>query len=404
LALDFILFDAAHRDRRVKCSRYRLGIYTLIVQPIEESVDWHRFLARPRLPVADSVADDIPRGKSILVTGAGGSIGSALAVRLAKLQPHKLVLLEASESNLHELQPCLYKGEFAGRAARDVVYLGSVTDEALLDEIFAQHQPDWIFHAAAHKHVPLLEDHPLAALANNVLGTHALCMRAEADRSRMVLLSTDKAVAPTSMMGATKRVAELIVLAMGGTAVRLGNVLASRGSVVETFTRQIAQGKPITITDPEAARFWLTVEESIELLISAAAETNDSATDAVLLVPDLVRTHLVGDLAKFVVSQFSPDREILLEFIGLGPGEKKLEVLWAEGEEAAVAGRNGLRRIHTQLMPRKQLEFGLRELRLATGKRDLTEAVAALQSLVPDYSPSQRVIANLKHSSNQVQA
>ena len=399
--MGFILFDMALRGRHVKCSRDHSGIYTLFVQPIEESVDWYRFLARPRLPVANSAAEDILRGKSILVTGAGGSIGSSLAVRLARLSLHKLVLLEASESHLHELQSRFDRSQSAdGR----VCYLGSVIDEALLDEIFVQHQPDWIFHAAAHKHVSLLEDHPLAALANNVLGTHALCLRAQACRSRMVLLSTDKAAAPTSMMGATKRVAELIVLAMGGIVVRLGNVLASRGSVVETFARQIAQGKSITITDPEAARFWLTVEESIELLISAAAEANDSATDAMLHVPDLMRTQLVGDLAKFVVSQFSPGREPLVEFIGLGPGEKKLEVLWAETEEAASESRNGLRRIHTQPMSRTQLEFGLRELQFAIGRRDLAEALIALQSLVPSYSPSQRVIASIRHSSSQVQA
>ena len=383
----------------MKCYREPLGIYTLIVQPIEESVDWYRFLERPRLPVADPAAENILRGKSILVTGAGGSIGSSLAVRLARLSPRKLVLLESSESHLHELQSRFDNSQSADDR---VCYLGSVTDEALLDEIFAQHQPDWIFHAAAHKHVPLLEEHPLAALANNVLGTHALCTRA--GRSRVVLLSTDKAAAPASMMGATKRVAELIVLAMGGTAVRLGNVLASRGSVVETFARQIVQGEPITITDPEAGRFWLTVEESTELLISAAAEASENAMEAMLLVPDLARTHLVGDLAKFIVKQFSPDKDTPVKFIGLGPGEKKLEVLWTEGEEAAVAGRNGLRRIHAQRMPRKQLEFGLRELRLAIGRRDLAEALTALQSLVPGYSPSQRVIANGKHSSNQVQA
>ena len=371
------------------------------MQPIEESVDWYRFLARPRLPVADSAAEQILRGKSILVTGAGGSIGSSLAVRLARLSPHKLVLLESSESHLHELQS---RFDNSHSANDRVCYLGSVTDEALFDEIFAQHQPDWIFHAAAHKHVSLLEDHPLAAMLNNVLGTHALCTRAEADRSRVVLLSTDKAAAPASMMGATKRVAELIVLAMGGTAVRLGNVLASRGSVVETFARQIAQGEPITITDPEAGRFWLTVEESTELLISAAAEASENVMEAMLLAPDLVRTHQVSDLAKFIVEQFSPDKDTPVEFIGLGPGEKKLEVLWAEDEEAAIAGRNGLRRIHTQLMLRKQLEFGLRELRLAIVRRDLAEALTALQSLVPDYSPSQRVIASVNRSSSRVQA
>lgn len=374
-----------------------------MVQLLEESVDWYRFLARPRLPAADSFAEEILRGKSILVTGAGGSIGSSLALRLGKLPLRKLVLLEASESRLHELQPRFDKSISADQDVSDpVCYLGSVTDEALMDEIFTRHRPDWIFHAAAHKHVSLLEDHPLAALANNVLGTLALCTRAEANRSRLVLLSTDKAATPASIMGATKRVAESIVLAMGGTAVRLGNVLASRGSVVETFARQIAQGGPITITDPEAARFWLTVEESTELLISAVAGEN--SMEGLLVVPDLARTHTVGDLAKFVVRQFSPHREIVMEFTGLRPGEKKLEALWAAAEEAEAASRNGLRRVHTQLMSTTQLDLGLQKLRHAIDRRDRLEAFSALQGLVPEYSPSQRVIAHANDLSSQVPA
>jgi FlaA1/EpsC-like NDP-sugar epimerase len=403
--LGFILFDAAYGGLQVKCYRQSLRIYTLIMQQLEESIDWYRYLARPRLPAADSTTEDILHGKSILVTGAGGSIGSSLALRLQRLSPRKLILLEVSESHLYELRSSFEKSTSALRNVTDpVCYLGSVTDEALLDEIFAQHRPDYVFHAAAHKHVSLLESHPLAALANNVLGTQALCMQAKAHGSRVILLSTDKAAAPSSIMGATKRAAELIVLANGGTAVRLGNVLASRGSVVETFARQIAQGGPITITDPEAGRFWLTVEESTELLISAAAEASGRAIETMLLVPDLPRTHTVGDLAKFVVKQFSPRQDIPIEFIGLRPGEKKLEVLWAEAEEAAAAGCRGLRRIHTQMMSRTQLEYELQELRRAVGRRDLTEAVVALQNLVPGYSPSQRVMESVKRSSSQVPA
>ena len=376
-----------------------------MVQPLEESVDWYSFLARPPLPAADSAAEESLHGKSILVTGAGGSIGSSLTLRLQNLSPRKLILLEASESHLHELRSSFEKSTSVDHdLSHPICYLGSVTDVGLLDEIFVQHQPDWIFHAAAHKHVSLLEDHPLAALANNVLGTQTLCMKAERGGSRVVLLSTDKAAAPASMMGATKRVAELIVLAMGGTAVRLGNVLASRGSVVETFAHQIARGGPITITDPDAARFWLTVEESTELLISAAAEASESATESMLLVPDLVRTHLVGDLAKFVVKQFAAGQELPMKFTGLRPGEKKLEVLWAEGEVAATASQRGLRRIHTQLISQTQLEFGLKELQSAIVRRDLPDAVAALQPLVPCYSPSQRVMESVKHSSIRVPA
>ena len=371
-----------------------------MMQEVEESVDWYRFLARGRLPVAGSDAKDLLRDKSILVTGAGGSIGSSLALRLSGLSPRKLILLEASESHLHELQLRL---DPSASGVRDAVcYLGSVRDEALLDEIFVQHRPEWIYHAAAHKHVSLLEDHPLAGLANNVLGTEAVSMRAEAIGSRMILLSTDKAAAPASMMGATKRVAELIVMAIGGTVVRLGNVLASRGSVVETFARQIAHGGPVTITDPEAARFWMTVEESSEVLIAVAAEVRGNGGEAILLIPELAQRHTVGDLAMFMMKELAPHRAISVNVTGLKPGEKKLEVLWADGEEVAAMSRGGLRRIHTQLMARTQLDAGLHELRQTIGARDLQAAVATLESLVPGYFASKRVWTSSAGFSGQV--
>jgi FlaA1/EpsC-like NDP-sugar epimerase len=366
-----------------------LGVYTLTVQQLEESVDWYSFLSRPRLPAADSAVKHILHDKTVLVTGAGGSIGSSLALRMAELPLRRLVLLEASESGLHELQPRLGK---SGCESRVVSCLGSVTDEALLDEIFVQHTPDWIFHAAAHKHVALLEDHPLAALVNNVLGTQRLCKRAESCGGRMVLLSTDKAAAPASMMGATKRVAEQVVLICGGTAVRLGNVLGSRGSVVETFARQISDGGPITITDPEARRFWLTVEESADLLLSAVVEASNNAGEALLLVPDLKQTHRVGDLAQFMVKQLSRHQEIAVECTGLRFGEKMREVLWAETEEVEEASRNGLRRIHTRLMSKPQLESAMEDLRCSIDRRDLAESLVALQGMVPGYIPSQRVL------------
>jgi len=371
--------------------RYRQqpDIYTSMMQEMVESVDWYRFLERARLPVAGSDAADLLRDKSILVTGAGGSIGSSLALRLNELSPRKLILLEASESHLHELQ--LRLDPNSSGTCDAACYLGSVRDEALLDEIFVQHRPEWIYHAAAHKHVSLLEDHPLAGLTNNVLGTEAVSARAESMGSRMVLLSTDKAAAPASMMGATKRVAELIVLANGGVVVRLGNVLASRGSVVETFTRQIAHGGPVTITDPEAARFWLTVEESCELLISAVTEVGEDAGEAVLLVPELAQRRTVGELAMFMMKELAPHQEISVKVTGLKAGEKKLEVLWTDEEDITAISRGGLRRICTHPMTRTQLYPGLHELRQTIGARDLQGAVATLESLVPGYFASQRV-------------
>ena len=240
------------------------------VIPSLEALDWHEFLARPPLPSPTNEVLNAIEGQPILITGAGGSIGSALAMRLAEFAT-SLILLEASETHLFALQ-----NQFAesAAAAAPVTVLGSIDDSSLLDEIFFVHAPRLLFHAAAFKHVPLMEEQPLAAIANNIFGTATLCEAASRHNARIVLLSTDKAVEPASVMGATKRVAERIVLAAGGTVLRLGNVLASRDSVAESFARQIAAGGPLAVTDPAARRYFLTLEEAVSLLIFASAESD----------------------------------------------------------------------------------------------------------------------------------
>ena len=217
-------------------------------------------------PPRQEVLDGLSR-EPIVITGGGGSIGSALALRLGALGSQKLVLLEASESNLYALERDWAAAlETNPRSASPMTpILGSAGDMALLQEVFATHRPRIVFHAAAFKHVPLMEEHPLAAIANNVFATEILTQVAEAHGARVILLSTDKAVEPASVMGATKRVAEQIVLASGGTVLRLGNVLASRDSVTEVFARQIAQGGPVTVTDPAARRYFLTLDEAVSL-------------------------------------------------------------------------------------------------------------------------------------------
>jgi FlaA1/EpsC-like NDP-sugar epimerase len=326
----------------------------------------------------------------ILITGAGGSIGSALALRLASAGA-RIILLEASENSLYDLQQNL-----AAVSSTLDFYLGSVSDRSLLDEILSLHRPRLVFHAAAHKHVPLMEDQPLAAIANNVLATEALV--ASVPNARVVLVSTDKAVTPTSMMGATKRLAEQIVLASGGTVLRLGNVLASRGSVTELFARQIAAGRPLTVTDPAARRYFLTITEAVELLLAAASEPQAPA----LLAPLLPQPHYIADLARFMAGMLAPDRSVAIEFTSLRPGDKECEQPWSQAEIPHPSATTSLVRLHSQLPERSQFQSLLATLHRALQSRDLSNALAAMRALVPDYNPGATILAQCSSTASQV--
>ncbi len=266
-------------------------------------------------------------------------------------------------------------------------YLGNVADRALLDEIFAIHRPRVVFHTAAFKHVPLIEEQPLAAIANNIFATETLITAARAHSARVILLSTDKAVAPASIMGTTKRVAERLVLDSGGTVLRLGNVLASRGSVTEVFARQIAAGLPLTVTDPAARRYFLTITEAVDLLLTAAAEPRSPA----LLAPQLPAPHFIADLARFMAHSLAPNREVALEFTRLRAGDKESEQFWSTNETPHSANANGLIYIDSPLIARDQLQSLLAILREAVQARDLSAVIPALRVLVPDYTPSDAV-------------
>lgn len=359
------------------------------MNPSIESIDWHSFLQRERLPctAAEAVAE-LRRGP-VLITGAGGSIGSALAVRIASVGS-ELILLEASESGLHGLQSRLGGCSEAGKLS---LYLGSAADRGLLTEIFARHRPGVVFHTAAFKHVPLLEEHPLAAIANNVFGTQMVADLAAEHDARLVLLSTDKAVAPRSVMGATKRVAEKIVLASDGVVVRLANVLGSRGSVSGIFAQQIAAGQPLTVTDASAERYFLTLWEAVELLIGAAA-----VGDCAIVVPLLKRAHRIAELAEFMRRMLAPERDVAIEFTGLRAGEKLRERLWAEDEDTSEDAARGRVRIAAQVPSRGWLEGRLRALEESVTRRDVANAIASLRELVPEYEPSAAVRALAKDS------
>jgi FlaA1/EpsC-like NDP-sugar epimerase len=352
-----------------------------------DHLDWLTFLARPRLPSPDLSVLDALYTQSFLITGAGGSTGSALAQRLTAVSPSCLVLLDSSESRLFKLQQ-----EWADRSAPASIkpILGSVADRLLLDEVFTVYAPRIVFHAAAFHHVPLMEQQPLAAVYNNVFGTLRLVRAAGAANARVVLVSADKAVEPASVMGATKRLAEQIVLAAGGTVLRLGNVLGTRDGVTELFARQLAAGRPLTVTDPAARRHFLTIDEAVNMLLIAAVEPGAP----LLLAPEVSAPHYIADLAQFMAQALAPERPIEIDFTALRPGDKEVERLWSSKEFVRPAASHGLLRIESPVPSEAELDGPLANLASAVEARDLHAALALLCELVPEYTPGQVVLAH----------
>lgn len=368
--------------------------------PIDvRSLPWHHFLERPPLPHASLSDLQFLRGSSILITGAGGSIGSALSSLVTTLNPRSLILLNSSELNLNKLVDSLNS---SNPSAKLIPILGNAGDESLLDHIFSSHTPRWTFHAAAHKHLALLETQPLAAIQNNALATWTLAMKCREYNSKLILVSTDKAAAPSSVLGATKRLAEIITLTHGGAAVRFGNVLGSSGSAVEHFAHQLSIGAPITITDPEARRYFITLEEAAHLLLATAAEllqhTNSNGTP--LFAADLSASQSIRSLAKFLASQIAPESHIELQKTSLRPGEKKSELLWSNSESPSTNSRNGLRQLQTPLPAASQFTMQLTHLEHAVASRDASEALRLLQEMVPGYSPSELALSHAQSPSS----
>jgi FlaA1/EpsC-like NDP-sugar epimerase len=302
----------------------------------------------------------------------------------------RIVLLEIAEQALFDVHAELTD---AGHADACVPALGSVDDRTLLTELFDEHRPDLVLHAAALKHVPLMERNPFAAVATNALGTFLLAEVAAAHRTpRFILISTDKAVAPHSIMGVSKRIAEQIVLAHPGfTAIRLVNVLGSPASVGPIFMDQIAHGGPVTVTHPESRRFFLTLDEVTALLAEAIAP---SATG--LLVPDPGEPLRIADLADRMIDALQAGHAPDIVFTAPRPGDKLDESLLSAAERDAGLATPSLRRILTSLAPK--LAAAIRDLQAALDARDLPEMLRAVQHLVPDYEPSNLLRESLAES------
>ncbi len=295
-------------------------------------------LDRPTVGLAVAPVRELVENRRIMVTGAGGSIGSELCRQILKFRPARLILFERYENNLHAIR--LELDAAARRTGKSQIsaVIGDVTDAPAVDAVLQRFRPEIVFHAAAHKHVPLMEENPCEAVKNNVRGTRILAAAAEkAGVDRFIMISTDKAANPTTVMGASKRIAERVVLAQSegsGTSfavVRFGNVLGSNGSVVPYFAEQIRRGGPVTVTHPEVKRFFMLIPEAVNLVLHAAAKAHSGGT-YVLNMGEQIR---IADLAENMIRQAGkvPHEDIKIVFTGLRPGEKLEEELTSSDEQ-----------------------------------------------------------------------
>lgn len=273
-------------------------------------------------------------GKTILVTGGGGSIGSELCRQIASHTPGKLIIFDIYENNAYDIQQEL---NMKYPKLNLIVLIGSVRDYNRIEKIFAAHKPDIIYHAAAHKHVPLMESSPNEAIKNNVLGTYNLVLAADRWKvKKFVQISTDKAVNPTNIMGASKRICEMIVQGLSRqsstefVAVRFGNVLGSNGSVIPLFKKQIEEGGPVTVTDKRIIRYFMTIPEAVSLVLQAGA----FAKGGEIFVLDMGEPVKIDDLARNLIklSGYVPDEDIKIVYSGLRPGEKLYEEILMDEE------------------------------------------------------------------------
>lgn len=363
-----------------------------------ETHEWSDFLRREPLKTNTSELEANIQGKTVLLTGAGGWIGSGLARRIACSGPRLLVLLDNAEQNLHRIHTDL---ENIAGAAAHLPVLADVCDAPVLGDLFEKYRPEIVYHAAAFKHVPLMEANPLAAIRNNAMGTYVLAKTAiRYEARKLMMISTDKAVNPRSVMGASKRLAELVVTSLSNertrmSAVRFGNVLGSPGSVVLLFLQQIERGGPVTVTHPDARRFFLTLHEAIGL-ITAATPLEDAGC---IWVPELGCPLKVVDLAAYLIRIAAPRQGdgIRIVFTGLRAGDKMEEqlVFSCESREPTVVA--GLTRVRGRQVPADELEPALVRLADCLQRRDLAGAIQQLCDMVAEYQPS-KALLDLIHS------
>ncbi|WP_237769493.1 polysaccharide biosynthesis protein [Pelosinus fermentans] len=384
-----VLRKIINECKATKCSVKTLpGMYELIdgkvsVQQLR-NIDLEDLLRRDPVKLDLEEIASYLSGKRVLVTGAGGSIGSELCRQIANMSPKTLTLLGKGENSIYEIDREL-QGKYPDLAIEAII--ADVRDEKRIDSIFKQCKPQVVFHAAAHKHVPLMEAQPSEAVRNNIFGTKAVAEAADRFGAEIfVMISTDKAVNPTSVMGATKRMAELVIQNISKTsytkfvAVRFGNVLGSRGSVIPLFKKQIAQGGPITITHPDMERYFMTIPEASQLVLQAGA----LAKGGEVFVLDMGEPVKIVDMASDLIqlSGLVPNKDIKIQFSGLRPGEKLFEELLTAEEGTTSTKHQKIFVANLRKVDEQKLYHGLTMLKNET-RAD--QVITILMNLIPTY-------------------
>ncbi len=350
-------------------------------------VDIEDLLGRKPIELDMKGISDYIRGKQIIVTGGGGSIGSELCRQIARFNPRELIIFDIYENNAYDIQNEL-KYKYPKLELK--VLIGSVRDKKRLEQVFSKYSPEVVFHAAAHKHVPLMEDSPMEAIKNNVFGTFNVAQCANKfNVKRFVLISTDKAVNPTNIMGATKRMCEMIIQSMDNisktqfVAVRFGNVLGSNGSVIPLFKKQISHGGPITVTDKNITRFFMTIPEAAQLVLQAGT----FAKGGEIFVLDMGQPVKIYDLACDLIrlSGFEPNKDIKIEITGLRPGEKLYEELLMSEEGLTNTAHKKIFIGKPTFSNIDELKNGMEELKNIIEDNDMEKLIFKVGEIVPTY-------------------
>jgi FlaA1/EpsC-like NDP-sugar epimerase/CheY-like chemotaxis protein len=334
------------------------------------------------------------KGKNVLITGAGGSIGSELCRQVAKLGPGKLILFEKAENPLFYIDMELsqfYKG------LQKVPVVGDICDKNRVEDVFSEHKPHIVFHAAAHKHVPLMEINSMEAIKNNVFGTKVLAEEAlKCGVEKFIMLSTDKAVEPTSLMGVSKKIAEMYIAVMqqqcltNFMSVRFGNVMGSEGSVIPIFKKQIERGGPVTVTDPEIKRYFMTIPEAVTLVLEAGS----MGVGGEVFILEMGRQIKIADLAKDLIrlSGLEPNKDIEILFTGLRPGEKMYEALVAADEKLKETYHGKIFLLERQKENTCNIFEDIKDLEGIAREGDMQALIAKLKEIVPSYKPGPQVL------------
>ncbi len=381
-------------ERSIKVSMLPNTLELIEQKPIRQQlreVKIEDLLGRDSIHLDNASVDELLKDRTVLVTGGGGSIGSELCRQIVKHHPKRLVVFDIYENNAYDIQQeLLYQ---YGKDLSLSVEIGSIRDPSRLHLLFDTYKPDVVFHAAAHKHVPLMETSPQEAIRNNVFGTLNLVRAADAHGvKKFIQISTDKAVNPTSVMGASKRLCEMIVQSMDTcskttfAAVRFGNVLGSNGSVVPLFKRQIAAGGPVTITDKRIIRYFMTIPEAAQLVLEAGAMAKQNE----LFVLDMGRPVKILDLAENLIrlSGYEPYRDIDIVETGLRPGEKLYEELLIANRDIEKTENEMIFVEHQPPVTPAELEDKLELLRDALSKNDETEDLAVIREVLHRVVPT----------------